>query len=80
MGHGFYFTGDHSAFGVISLDTDGARRYATIALNSGSQPTGTRRVEWVGRPGSPTCRCQRANPTAPATPALTTTGTRRWAW
>ncbi|MGH9281164.1 MAG: PQQ-binding-like beta-propeller repeat protein [Acidimicrobiales bacterium] len=46
LGSGFYFAGDHLAFGVIALDTEGSRRYATIALNHGPNRTGTRRVEF----------------------------------
>jgi hypothetical protein len=35
--HEFNFVGNASAFGTISLDTDGNQRFATIAVNDGTK-------------------------------------------
>ncbi len=51
IAHAFYFLGDSRPFGMISLDTDGAERYATIALNTGSSVAGVRRLAFPWQAG-----------------------------
>lgn len=46
LAHTFSFVGDARPFGVISLDIDGDRRYATLGLNTGTVVAGVRRVEY----------------------------------
>lgn len=46
MAQVFRFTGDAAPFGVISLDTDGTKKYATFQVNSGSDVVGAPRFEY----------------------------------